>query len=161
MLLFLAGFCDVRKHNCNDEKSNHQTNLGNHLSPPFFPVESHKSSSVKPNAVAILSRVLSSGFFARLRTNPDTILGSTPDSIASLLIFHPLFLVVGQFAAFLIVDFFMSLLIICQQREQGEMNMPDEVSVFIDLENLRYGLLNNYGQEPDFSQQAINAEGLR
>jgi len=27
--------------------------------------------------------------------------------------------------------------------------MPDEVAVFIDFENLRYGLLNNYGQEPN------------
>jgi len=27
--------------------------------------------------------------------------------------------------------------------------MADEVAVFIDIENLRYGLLNNYGQEPD------------
>lgn len=27
--------------------------------------------------------------------------------------------------------------------------MSDEVAVFIDFENLRYGLLNNYGQEPD------------
>lgn len=27
--------------------------------------------------------------------------------------------------------------------------MAEEVAVFIDLENLRYGLLNNYGQEPD------------
>lgn len=27
--------------------------------------------------------------------------------------------------------------------------MPDEVAVFIDLENLRYGMLNNHGQEPD------------
>ena len=26
--------------------------------------------------------------------------------------------------------------------------MPEEVAVFIDFENLRYGLLNNYGQEP-------------
>lgn len=29
--------------------------------------------------------------------------------------------------------------------------MSNEVAMFIDLENLRYGLLNNYGQEPDFS----------
>lgn len=29
--------------------------------------------------------------------------------------------------------------------------MSDEVAMFIDLENLRYGLLNNYGQEPDFT----------
>ena len=28
--------------------------------------------------------------------------------------------------------------------------MTDEVAVFIDLENLRYGLLNNHGVEPDF-----------
>lgn len=28
--------------------------------------------------------------------------------------------------------------------------MCKEVAVFIDLENLRYGLLNQYGQEPDF-----------
>lgn len=28
--------------------------------------------------------------------------------------------------------------------------MSDEVAVFIDFENLRYGLLNNYGQEPCF-----------
>lgn len=28
--------------------------------------------------------------------------------------------------------------------------MSEEVAMFIDLENLRYGLLNNYGQEPDF-----------
>jgi len=28
--------------------------------------------------------------------------------------------------------------------------MTDEVAVFIDFENLRYGLLNNYGQEPSF-----------
>ncbi len=28
--------------------------------------------------------------------------------------------------------------------------MPDEVAVFIDFENLRYGLLNHYGIEPDF-----------
>jgi uncharacterized LabA/DUF88 family protein len=28
--------------------------------------------------------------------------------------------------------------------------MGEEVAMFIDLENLRYGLLNNYGQEPDF-----------
>lgn len=27
--------------------------------------------------------------------------------------------------------------------------MPGEVAVFIDLENLRYGMLKNYGQEPD------------
>jgi len=27
--------------------------------------------------------------------------------------------------------------------------MPDEVAVFVDVENLRYGLLNQYGQEPD------------
>lgn len=27
----------------------------------------------------------------------------------------------------------------------------DEVAMFIDLENLRYGLLNDYGQEPDFT----------
>jgi len=27
--------------------------------------------------------------------------------------------------------------------------VADEVAVFIDLENLRYGLLNNYGEEPD------------
>lgn len=31
--------------------------------------------------------------------------------------------------------------------------MPEEVAVFIDVENLRYGLLNHYGIEPDF--QAI------
>ena len=29
--------------------------------------------------------------------------------------------------------------------------MSDEVSMFIDIENLRYGLLNTYGQEPDFA----------
>lgn len=29
--------------------------------------------------------------------------------------------------------------------------MSEEVAMFIDLENLRYGLLNNYGQEPDFA----------
>ncbi len=29
--------------------------------------------------------------------------------------------------------------------------MPEEVALFIDLENLRYGLLNNHGQEPDFA----------
>jgi uncharacterized LabA/DUF88 family protein len=29
--------------------------------------------------------------------------------------------------------------------------MSDEVAMFIDLENLRYGLLNNYGQEPNFA----------
>ncbi len=28
--------------------------------------------------------------------------------------------------------------------------MPDQVAVFIDVENLRYGLINNYGIEPDF-----------
>ena len=28
--------------------------------------------------------------------------------------------------------------------------MSNEVAMFIDLENLRYGLLNNYGQEPNF-----------
>ena len=28
--------------------------------------------------------------------------------------------------------------------------MSDEVAVFIDFENLRYGLLNNFGQEPTF-----------
>lgn len=28
--------------------------------------------------------------------------------------------------------------------------MADEVAMFIDLENLRYGMLNNHGQEPDF-----------
>ena len=27
----------------------------------------------------------------------------------------------------------------------------DEVAMFIDVENLRYGLLNDYGQEPDFT----------
>ena len=27
--------------------------------------------------------------------------------------------------------------------------MPEEVAVFVDFENLRYGLLNNFGQEPD------------
>ncbi len=31
--------------------------------------------------------------------------------------------------------------------------MPDEVAVFIDVENIRYGLLNHHGIEPDF--QAI------
>ena len=30
--------------------------------------------------------------------------------------------------------------------------MSDEVAVFIDLENLRYGLLNQYGIEPDFNK---------
>jgi uncharacterized LabA/DUF88 family protein len=30
--------------------------------------------------------------------------------------------------------------------------MPDEVAMFIDLENLRYGMLNNHGQEPNFQQ---------
>ena len=30
--------------------------------------------------------------------------------------------------------------------------MPDEVAMFIDLENLRYGMLNVHGQEPDFQQ---------
>lgn len=34
--------------------------------------------------------------------------------------------------------------------EKLEVQMNDEVAVFIDLENLRYGLLNNFGQEPDF-----------
>ena len=29
--------------------------------------------------------------------------------------------------------------------------MSNEVAVFIDLENLRYGLLNAYGVEPDFT----------
>jgi len=29
--------------------------------------------------------------------------------------------------------------------------MSNEVAMFIDLENLRYGLLNNYGQEPNFA----------
>lgn len=29
--------------------------------------------------------------------------------------------------------------------------MNDEVAMFIDIENLRYGLLNDYGQEPDFA----------
>jgi len=29
--------------------------------------------------------------------------------------------------------------------------MSEEVAVFIDIENIRYGLLNEYGQEPDFS----------
>lgn len=28
--------------------------------------------------------------------------------------------------------------------------MPDEVAVFIDFENVRYGMLNDYGQEPSF-----------
>src|SRR5437870_3831115 len=27
--------------------------------------------------------------------------------------------------------------------------MTDEVAVFVDFENLRYGILNNYGQEPN------------
>jgi len=36
--------------------------------------------------------------------------------------------------------------------------MSDEVAVFIDLENLRYGLLNNYGQEPDFGQLVNKAK---
>jgi uncharacterized LabA/DUF88 family protein len=32
---------------------------------------------------------------------------------------------------------------------QGEIAMADEVAVLIDFENLRYGLLNNHGIEPD------------
>ena len=33
----------------------------------------------------------------------------------------------------------------------GDRMMSDEVAVFVDLENLRYGLLNAFGVEPDFS----------
>lgn len=36
--------------------------------------------------------------------------------------------------------------------------MPDEVAMFIDLENLRYGLLNHYGQEPDFAYLVTKAK---
>lgn len=36
--------------------------------------------------------------------------------------------------------------------------MADEVAVFIDLENLRYGLLNHYGVEPDFRQIVEKAQ---
>lgn len=39
------------------------------------------------------------------------------------------------------------------------LNEISEVAVFIDLENLRYGLLNNYGQEPDFAQLVQKARG--
>lgn len=36
--------------------------------------------------------------------------------------------------------------------------MVGEVAVFIDLENLRYGLLNHYGMEPDFRQIVDKAQ---
>lgn len=36
--------------------------------------------------------------------------------------------------------------------------MVDEVAIFIDLENLRYGLLNNHGQEPDISHVVDKAK---
>jgi len=36
--------------------------------------------------------------------------------------------------------------------------MSEEVAMFIDLENLRYGLLNNYGIEPDFAYLAAKAK---
>jgi uncharacterized LabA/DUF88 family protein len=36
--------------------------------------------------------------------------------------------------------------------------MLDEVAMFIDLENLRYGLLNNYGQEPNFADLVAKAK---
>ena len=36
--------------------------------------------------------------------------------------------------------------------------MSDEVAMFIDLENLRYGLLNNHGIEPDFRYLADKAK---
>ena len=36
--------------------------------------------------------------------------------------------------------------------------MSDEVAMFIDLENLRYGLLDNYGQEPNFASLVEKAK---
>ena len=36
--------------------------------------------------------------------------------------------------------------------------MMDEVAVFIDFENLRYGLLNDYGLEPDFREIVAKAK---
>ena len=36
--------------------------------------------------------------------------------------------------------------------------MSNEVAMFIDLENLRYGLLNNHGIEPDFEYLATKAK---
>lgn len=36
--------------------------------------------------------------------------------------------------------------------------MTTEVAMFIDLENLRYGLLNNYGQEPDLKSLVEKAK---
>lgn len=36
--------------------------------------------------------------------------------------------------------------------------MSEEVAVFIDLENLRYGLLKSYGQEPDFASLVEKAK---
>lgn len=36
--------------------------------------------------------------------------------------------------------------------------MPDEVAVFIDVENLRYGLLNHHGTEPDFQSIVVKAQ---
>ena len=36
--------------------------------------------------------------------------------------------------------------------------MPDQVAVFIDVENFRYGLINNYGIEPDFQTVVQEAQ---
>ena len=36
--------------------------------------------------------------------------------------------------------------------------LDDEVAVFVDFENLRYGLLNDYGQEPEFHQLVEKAK---
>lgn len=36
--------------------------------------------------------------------------------------------------------------------------MSDEVAVFVDIENLRYGLLNHYGIEPDFKKIVEKAQ---
>lgn len=40
----------------------------------------------------------------------------------------------------------------------SEVIIPVEVAVFIDLENLRYSLLNMYGQEPDFQAVVLKAK---
>src|SRR4030043_243061 len=36
--------------------------------------------------------------------------------------------------------------------------MTQEVAMFVDLENLRYGLLNNYGEEPQFGDLVKKAK---